>query len=179
MLIDDKKAVIVEEFRQTLASIWATHGGGKWKIKLMVKDTIADITLQQVLTRATEFDVVATMNLNGDYLSDALPIYGILSDFSCTITLLYCDTRITRREEYDNYDLPIPFEAKAGGGTSFHPVFECVEEEVPVALIYFTDLCIGGDFPEDPGIPVLWVITEENKKYADNPPYGRILEIGE
>jgi isocitrate dehydrogenase len=38
----------------------------------MIKDAIADITLQQVLTRAAEFDVVATMNLNGDYLSDAL-----------------------------------------------------------------------------------------------------------
>jgi isocitrate dehydrogenase len=40
--------------------------------KLLVKDAIADITLQQVLTRADEFDVVATLNLNGDYLSDAL-----------------------------------------------------------------------------------------------------------
>jgi isocitrate dehydrogenase len=40
--------------------------------KLLIKDAIADITLQQVLTRAEEFDVVATMNLNGDYLSDAL-----------------------------------------------------------------------------------------------------------
>ena len=40
--------------------------------KLLVKDAIADITFQQTLTRATEFDVVATMNLNGDYLSDAL-----------------------------------------------------------------------------------------------------------
>ena len=38
----------------------------------MVKDAIADITLQQVLTRPSEFDVIATMNLNGDYLSDAL-----------------------------------------------------------------------------------------------------------
>jgi isocitrate dehydrogenase len=37
-----------------------------------VKDAIADITLQQVLTRPEEFDVVATLNLNGDYLSDAL-----------------------------------------------------------------------------------------------------------
>ena len=37
-----------------------------------VRDAIADITLQQVLTRAKEFDVIATMNLNGDYLSDAL-----------------------------------------------------------------------------------------------------------
>ncbi len=40
--------------------------------KMFIKDAIADITLQQVLTRADEFDVVATMNLNGDYLSDAL-----------------------------------------------------------------------------------------------------------
>jgi isocitrate dehydrogenase len=40
--------------------------------KVLIKDAIADITLQQVLTRAEEFDVVATMNLNGDYLSDAL-----------------------------------------------------------------------------------------------------------
>jgi isocitrate dehydrogenase len=40
--------------------------------KILIKDAIADITLQQVLTRADEFDVVATMNLNGDYLSDAL-----------------------------------------------------------------------------------------------------------
>ncbi len=40
--------------------------------KLLIKDAIADITLQQVLTRAKEFDVIATLNLNGDYLSDAL-----------------------------------------------------------------------------------------------------------
>ena len=40
--------------------------------KILIKDSIADITLQQVLTRPEEFDVIATMNLNGDYLSDAL-----------------------------------------------------------------------------------------------------------
>ncbi|MBK8599041.1 MAG: NADP-dependent isocitrate dehydrogenase [Holophagales bacterium] len=40
--------------------------------KVLVKDAIADITLQQVLTRPEEFDVIATLNLNGDYLSDAL-----------------------------------------------------------------------------------------------------------
>jgi isocitrate dehydrogenase len=49
-----------------------THGGGKWKKLLMIRDSIADITLQQVLTRPEEFDVIATLNLNGDYLSDAL-----------------------------------------------------------------------------------------------------------
>jgi isocitrate dehydrogenase len=45
---------------------------GKPGDKVLVKDNIADITLQQVLTRPDEFDVIATMNLNGDYLSDAL-----------------------------------------------------------------------------------------------------------
>ncbi len=40
--------------------------------KVLIKDAIADITLQQVLTRPDDFDVIATMNLNGDYLSDAL-----------------------------------------------------------------------------------------------------------
>jgi len=53
-------------------ALWSTHGEGKWKKKLLIRDSIADITLQQVLTRPKEFDVIATMNLNGDYLSDAL-----------------------------------------------------------------------------------------------------------
>jgi isocitrate dehydrogenase len=52
--------------------LWDTHGNGQWKQKLLIRDAIADITLQQVLTRPREFDVVATLNLNGDYLSDAL-----------------------------------------------------------------------------------------------------------
>ncbi|MGH9030365.1 MAG: NADP-dependent isocitrate dehydrogenase, partial [Acidimicrobiales bacterium] len=50
---------------------WEDCGGDPGD-KLLVKDAIADITLQQVLTRPSEFDVVATTNLNGDYLSDAL-----------------------------------------------------------------------------------------------------------
>ena len=45
---------------------------GKPGDKVLVKDNIADITLQQVLTRPDHFDVIATTNLNGDYLSDAL-----------------------------------------------------------------------------------------------------------
>lgn len=49
--------------------------GGPWQMLpngLIIKDAIADITLQQVLTRPEDFDVIATLNLNGDYLSDAL-----------------------------------------------------------------------------------------------------------
>jgi len=51
---------------------WDDCGGKPPAGQLLVKDSIADITLQQVLTRPDEFDVIATMNLNGDYLSDAL-----------------------------------------------------------------------------------------------------------
>jgi isocitrate dehydrogenase len=52
--------------------LWPTHGDGKWKSKLLLKDSIADVTLQFVLIRPKDYDVIATMNLNGDYISDAL-----------------------------------------------------------------------------------------------------------
>ncbi|MDO9018261.1 MAG: NADP-dependent isocitrate dehydrogenase [Deltaproteobacteria bacterium] len=67
----DFQAELVAEVDEAM-KLWETHGAGKWKSKLMIKDSIADITLQQVLTRAEDFDVIATLNLNGDYLSDAL-----------------------------------------------------------------------------------------------------------
>jgi isocitrate dehydrogenase len=51
---------------------WDDCGGNPPAGQVLVKDTIADITFQQTLTRPDEFDVIATMNLNGDYLSDAL-----------------------------------------------------------------------------------------------------------
>ena len=51
---------------------WDDCGGKPPAGQLLVKDAIADITFQQALTRPDEFDVIATMNLNGDYLSDAL-----------------------------------------------------------------------------------------------------------
>ncbi|MGA2604417.1 MAG: isocitrate dehydrogenase (NADP(+)) [Verrucomicrobiia bacterium] len=51
---------------------WCKIPDGKPGAGLVIKDAIADITLQQVLTRPEEFDVIATLNLNGDYLSDAL-----------------------------------------------------------------------------------------------------------
>ncbi|MBV9041264.1 MAG: NADP-dependent isocitrate dehydrogenase [Acidimicrobiia bacterium] len=59
-----------EEFSDVAVG-WDDCGGDPGG-KILVKDAIADITLQQVLTRPDEFDVIATTNLNGDYLSDAL-----------------------------------------------------------------------------------------------------------
>jgi isocitrate dehydrogenase len=71
LMTDEQKAGVRREVEAALALL-PTHGGGKWKSKVLVKDSIADITLQQVLTRPKDFDVIATPNLNGDYLSDAL-----------------------------------------------------------------------------------------------------------
>jgi len=71
MMTADQKGKVRKEVEAALA-LWPTHGDGKWKKLLMIRDSIADITLQQVLTRPKDFDVIATPNLNGDYLSDAL-----------------------------------------------------------------------------------------------------------
>jgi len=62
---------VCEEVKTTLDSIYSTHGQGQWKKKILINDRIADSMLQQILTRAGEYEVVCTPNLNGDYLSDA------------------------------------------------------------------------------------------------------------
>jgi isocitrate dehydrogenase len=62
---------VAAKVKTVLDSIYGTHGKGKWKQKLMINDRIADSIFQQVLTRADEYEVLATPNLNGDYLSDA------------------------------------------------------------------------------------------------------------
>ena len=62
---------VYDEVKKTLDTIYATHGKGHWTQKLMINDRIADSVFQQVLMRADEYSVLATSNLNGDYLSDA------------------------------------------------------------------------------------------------------------
>jgi isocitrate dehydrogenase len=68
---DAFKKGVYDEVKLTIDAIYATHGKGQWKKKLMINDRIADSVFQQVLLRADEYSVLATSNLNGDYLSDA------------------------------------------------------------------------------------------------------------
>jgi isocitrate dehydrogenase len=68
---DDFKKQMYAEVKGVLDSISATHGAGQWKKKILINDRIADSVFQQVLTRADEYQVFATPNLNGDYISDA------------------------------------------------------------------------------------------------------------
>jgi len=78
-MIEPGMEFAAEEFRQSvykevkhvLDSIYATHGNGQWKKKLLINDRIADSIFQQVITRPDEYKVLATPNLNGDYISDA------------------------------------------------------------------------------------------------------------
>ncbi|MBZ5656036.1 MAG: NADP-dependent isocitrate dehydrogenase [Acidobacteriia bacterium] len=68
---DDFRQALYKEVKDCLDSIYSTHGKGAWKKKLMINDRIADSIFQQVVTRADEYSVLATPNLNGDYISDA------------------------------------------------------------------------------------------------------------
>ncbi len=70
-LTPEKQKVIRDEVQEILLTIGDTHGNGQWKTKIMVNDRIADSIFQQIQTRPDEYSILATMNLNGDYLSDA------------------------------------------------------------------------------------------------------------
>ena len=71
MMSPEQQNDIKREVEEAL-QLWDTHGDGKWKSKLLIKDSIADVSLQFTLIRPRDFDVIATLNLNGDYLSDAI-----------------------------------------------------------------------------------------------------------
>lgn len=70
-LTPEKRADLASEVESVLNAIWDTHGSGQWKEKVMVNDRIADSIFQQIQTRPDEYSILATMNLNGDYISDA------------------------------------------------------------------------------------------------------------
>src|SRR5271155_1173877 len=68
---DDFRKALYKEVKDCLDSIYATHGKGAWEKKLMINDRIADSIFQQIVTRPEDYSVLATPNLNGDYISDA------------------------------------------------------------------------------------------------------------
>ena len=70
-LTPDKREAIDAEVEQVLQQIGASHGNGKWRQMVLVDDRIADSIFQQIQTRPQEYSVLATLNLNGDYISDA------------------------------------------------------------------------------------------------------------
>ena len=70
-LTTDKKELICLEIKEVIESISSTHGNEKWRDLVLVDDRIADSIFQQIQTRPEEYSILATLNLNGDYVSDA------------------------------------------------------------------------------------------------------------
>ena len=68
---DEFRSSVYAEVKAVLDSILATHGNGQWKHKILVNDRIADSIFQQIIIRPEDYSVLATTNLNGDYISDA------------------------------------------------------------------------------------------------------------
>ena len=68
---EDFRKELYAEIKGVLDSIGQSHGGGKWKQKVLINDRIADSIFQQVIIRPGEYDILACPNLNGDYISDA------------------------------------------------------------------------------------------------------------
>ncbi len=62
---------VVREVESVVGSIGRSHGNGQWKGKLLINDRIADSIFQQIIIRPSDYSVLATTNLNGDYISDA------------------------------------------------------------------------------------------------------------
>lgn len=122
---------------------------------VMALDTSGSLT-------ETQFEVCAT------------EISGILVDFpGLSVDVLYCDTRIQGIETFTREDFPLVLHAKGGGGTSYVPPFQYLEDENqrPNCLIYLTDgYCHR--FPENtPDYPVLWITGLA----SFDPPFGEVV----
>jgi predicted metal-dependent peptidase len=107
--------------------------------------------------------------------SFAAEINGILEEFETVATVIYCDAAVAGVEVFDRETLPVKLQLVGGGGTSFIPPFEWIEENgaEPTCLVYLTDMECSR-FPAEPGFPVLWVSTEAD---YETPPFGEVAEL--
>lgn len=71
MMTPEQQAVVIQEVMDALALL-DSHGKGQWKGKLLVRDALAEVAIRSVIENPLDFDVIATMNLNGDYISDEI-----------------------------------------------------------------------------------------------------------
>jgi len=126
--------------------------------------------------------IIVAIDTSGSISPDELKQFAgeiddILNQYPTTLTVIYCDTRVTEIETFTAENRPIKLNAKGGGGTRFSPVFEKVEtfEEPPVCLVYLSDL-ESNDWGNEPDYPVLWIQTTGNKKIV--PPFGELIRMG-
>ena len=100
---------------------------------------------------------------------------SICSTYSCPITVLYVNTKVTGTERIEPDDV-FKLSPKGGGGTDFRPGFEWLKERdiEPKSLVYLTDgEC--NSFPEEPDFHVLWAIYGNNTRFK--PPFGEVIQV--
>ena len=133
--------------------------------------------------RDTFFQAVLAIDTSASTLDDldlfAAELTALFNSFGqYELSVICCDARIqsvktyTQDSPFDNRNIQF----QGGGGTSFIPVFQYVEENFPQTqiLIYFTDGY--GDIPEEPDFPVLWVITPDGRNSI---PWGYVIKLPE
>jgi predicted metal-dependent peptidase len=128
-------------------------------------------------------DIVVAVDTSGSISARELEQFagemtGILEEFDTVCHVIYCDTEIDEdaTEVFTNQDLPLTLTPTGGGGTSFIPPFEWVEENgIDLAcFVYLTDLCSNRFPDETPDYPVLW---GHIGSMGQTPPFGEVLEI--
>ena len=127
-------------------------------------------------------EIVVAVDTSASFRDDELAIAAAETGAIFTevrpkaMTVIYCDTKVTRTERFETFDR---FELRpaGGGGTRFRPVFDWVEDHLtspPECLIYFTDMQ-PFDEPQDPGYPVLWAAIGDDHKDLG---FGEVLPLG-
>ena len=96
------------------------------------------------------------------------------------LTVIYADTRVQHVDEFEAGDI-VTIAAKGGGGTAFSDTFRWIASETPDAsvIVYFTDMEVS-DFGDDPGIPTMWAVWGDPRKFdklADRAPFGQAIPI--
>ena len=126
-------------------------------------------------------ELVIGVDTSGSLSDDWLSRFG--GEMACIVddlkpekvTVIYCDTKIHRVDEFSRGD-EFELKAQGRGGTSFAPVFEYVEREGinPAALVYFTDMCCNR-YGTAPDCPVLWLSTGDTGYGI--PPFGEVVRL--
>jgi predicted metal-dependent peptidase len=107
----------------------------------------------------------------------ASEVKGITDAYHVDILIIYVDHDVSGIDEIDSWSPDFDLHPKGGGGTSFVPGFEYVEENQiqPACGIYLTDGW-SHEFPEEPPpYPFIWVLTETYKDFS--PPFGDVIEM--
>ena len=172
-----KTADWIELFRRFLQATAKKDYSWKRPNRRFISDDLYLPSLHSNEMPPIVFAIDTSGSMSSEELTEALTELRAIAEETCPerVTIIQCDAAIHSVESYEPSEVPSSIEFKGRGGTSFHPVFQYVEEEDinPVCLVYATDMCAG--WPEEPLYPVLWLDTAPS--LGIEPPWGEHVEV--